>query len=341
MLENEAFKSARADDNPLDYIPKSKGSIRLLSASRKLSEPNYRTDQKEALSGNRLQNDRIFKGGLNGDSLPENVPQHNAADYEKIFANNNNAFVIVGRDRPGGKSSGYGNIGATGAGSIYLIAGKAFPPKSKGKEQIYADNNLKTDAAGIYISQLTDIDNNYELARGSASLRARSGIGLKADGVRIIARENIKLVTGPFVKEQNTLGGKNITYYGVDIIAGNDDSNLQPMSLGNNLVDCLDELTTIVTGLSALMDQFIIAQDSFEKSLSSHTHPLSVAADGTPLTIQQDPIIKGAKATKALRMTQNVNTKLIDWRSSVADFRSKYLFDKGEKSVRSSHNRVN
>lgn len=341
MFENDSFKSARMDDNPLDYIPKSKGGIRLLAASRKLSDPNYRPEQSKLFIGNQLQTDKIFKGGLNGDSLPENVPEHNAADYEKILAGRNNAAIIIGRDRPSSKSSGYGNLGATGAGSIYLKTGMAFPPKSKGKEQIYADNNFKTDSAGIYISQLTDIDNNYELARGSLSLRGRSGIGVKADGVRIIARENIKLVTGPFVKEQNTLGGKNITYYGVDIIAGNDDTELQPMILGNNVVDCISELISIVTNLSAMMDQMIIAQDAFEKSLASHEHPLSVTADGVPLKIQQDPVIKTAKATKAARMTEKVNTKLLDWRSDIADFRSRYLFDKGEKSIKSRHNRVN
>ncbi len=95
MFENDSFKSARMDDNPLDYIPKSKGGIRLLSASRKLSDPNYRPEQSKLFIGNQLQTDKVFKGGLNGDSLPENVPEHNAADYEKILAGRNNAAIII------------------------------------------------------------------------------------------------------------------------------------------------------------------------------------------------------------------------------------------------------
>ena len=340
-FENESLKSGRSDTNPTDFIPKTKGGIRILSASRKLYDPSLRPEQERLFVGNKLQKDKIFKGGLNGDSLPENVPEHNAADYEKIIKNDNNSCIIIGRDRPGGKSSGYGNIGATGAGSIYLKVGMAYPAKSKGVEQVYADNNLKKDAAGIYISQLTDLDNNYELARGSLSLRNKSGIGIKADGVRIIARENIKLVTGPFVKEQNSLGGKNISFFGIDIIAGNDDKDLQPMTLGDNVSDCIEELTVIITNLSAMIDQMILAQTAFDKALAKHNHPGSVAADGAVLKINTDPIVKSSKAIKAARMTEKVNTKLIDWRKEVAEFKMKYLFNKGEKSIRSRHNRVN
>ena len=340
QLLNDALKTGRIDENYLDSLPKEKGTLRIFSASRKLSDLSYREDQS-AYTNNQLQVNRVVKGGLNGDNLPENVPEHNAADYEKILANRNNAVVILGRDRPGGKSSGYGNIGATGAGSIYLKVGMAAKPQSKGVEQTYADNNFKTDAAGIYISQLTDIDNNYELARGSMSQTARSGIGLKADGVRIIGRENIKLVTGPFPKERNSLNGSSLTFKGIDLIAGNDDTNLQPILLGDTTTECIGELITIITNLSSILDNMILAQESFEQSLSNHSHPLSIAADGTPLTIQKDLGIKTSLATKSARMTQNVNTKIMNWREDLAEFRGKYLFDGGDSSIRSKHNRVN
>lgn len=341
LFENESLRSGRSDESPLDSVPRGKGTIRILAATRKLSEPNYRPEQKDLFYGNELQRKRIFKGGLDGDSFPESVPSHNAADYEKVIQNDNNACIVLGRDRPASKASGYGNIGASGAGTIYLKVGMAYPPKSRGKEQIYADNNLKTDAAGIYISQLTDIDNNYELARGSLSLRNKSGIGVKADGIRIIARENIKLVTGPFVKEQDSLGGKKITYNGVDIIAGNNDEDLQPMILGDNIVDCIEELTKSLTDLSAILDQVIVTQDIFEKSLSGHRHPNSTTIDGTRLLIANDPGIISGRGKKAARMTERVNTKLMDWRTDIASFKAKYLFSQGEKSIRSSHNRVN
>ena len=51
----------------------------------------------------------------------------------------------------------------------------------------------------------------------------RSGIALKADGVRLIGREGIKLVTG--VDSINSQGGTIEYAKGIDLIAGNDDSN--------------------------------------------------------------------------------------------------------------------
>lgn len=337
---NDALKSGRIDVSHLDSIPKEKGTLRIFSASRSLADLAYRPDQ-QALTSNELQAKKVIKGGLNGDNLPENVPEHNAADYEKIIANSNNAVLIIGRDRPGGKSSGYGNIGATGAGTIYLKVGMASKPESRGVEQTYADNNFKTDAAGIYISQLTDIDNNYELTKGSMSQIARSGVGIKADGIRIIGRENIKLVTGPFPKERNALNGSSITYKGIDLIAGNDDSDLQSMLLGESTTECIGSLVTMMTDLSAILVNLVEAQETFEKSLSKHTHPLSTTATGIPLKIEKDPGVASSLSVKNNSVLQNVSNKLRTWREEVGDFRKKYLFDSGETSIRSKYNRVN
>lgn len=59
------------------------------------------------------------------------------------------------------------------------------------------DNSFQTDAARIYISQLTDIDANFGIDPGKTGyMKERSGIGIKADGVRVIGREGIKLITG-------------------------------------------------------------------------------------------------------------------------------------------------
>jgi hypothetical protein len=101
-------------------------------------------------------------------------------------------------------------------------------------------------------------------------------------------------------------------------------------------------MLSLMTGLSAMMDQFIIAQDNFENALTKHNHPLSTTSTGEPLSILSDPIVKSSKAIKAARMTQNVNTKLISWREEIADFRARYLDSKaGSDSILSAHNKVN
>jgi hypothetical protein len=44
-------------------------------------------------------------------------------------------------------------------------------------------------------------------------MKARSGIGIKADGVRVIGREGIKLVTGRMqgTNEKNSVDGKTLS----------------------------------------------------------------------------------------------------------------------------------
>ena len=103
-----------------------------------------------------------------------------------------------------------------------------------------------------YVSQKTDIDDNFDLVNGKVGRStARSGLGLKSDAVRIIGREGIKLVTGTDVK--NSTGEKIISVAGIDLIAGNDDSNLQPLVLGDNVNESLNKLTDYVSKLAGIV----------------------------------------------------------------------------------------
>ena len=58
--------------------------------------------------------------GVGGDKLEEPVPKHNQASHEKVIEGENNAAIVIGRDRPGDLLSGYGGKGDTQAGSIDL-----------------------------------------------------------------------------------------------------------------------------------------------------------------------------------------------------------------------------
>ena len=96
--------------------------------------------------------------GLSGTSMAEPVPKFNQADCEVVSKNDHNAWIVLGRDRPASRASGYGGEGATGAGTIDLVVGRmSWNPKS----DIYVDPNFESDAARIYISQKTDIDKNF------------------------------------------------------------------------------------------------------------------------------------------------------------------------------------
>jgi len=120
--------------------------------------------------------------------------------------------------------------------------------------QVATNKSPELDAARIYISQRADIDSPeyFNLAQGNVgNITNRSAIAIKADSVRIIGREGIKLVTS--TDSYNGASGKYIgqEIQGIDLIAGNDDSDLQPMVKGDNLENVLDSLLGLIVDSQA------------------------------------------------------------------------------------------
>tara|TARA_R110002110_G_scaffold55143_7_gene157573 strand:+ start:302 stop:1186 length:885 start_codon:yes stop_codon:yes gene_type:complete len=225
-------------------------------------------EAQEAID-NGPQSSGAMQMGLNNTNIPEPVPFLDQAECEVIYKNNNNAWIVLGRDRPGPKTSGYGGQGATQAGSIDLVAGRMGATKDGPKSNIYTQPNFAGDAARIYISQKTDIDANFSLVAGKVGLSvARSGIGIKADAVRVIGREGIKLVTGTVPRELNSSGEKLTTTYGIDLIAGNDDetTELEPMVKGTSLVNAMRDMSGRIDELNGLYNTLVLV-------LISHVHP--------------------------------------------------------------------
>lgn len=143
--------------------------------------------------------------GLMQEDLYEAVPQRINAASETVTSGRNNTWIVLGRDRPASIGSGYGAQGVNGAGAIDICTGMMAGSRTGPQQSAHSNPNFASDAARIYISSRTDIDDNFALHPGksenpkvdSTSTKNASGIGIKADGVRIIARSNgIKLVTG-------------------------------------------------------------------------------------------------------------------------------------------------
>ena len=154
--------------------------------------------------------------GLNASNIVEPVPIYNRAGGEVVYANQNNSWIVLGRDRPSRRDTGYGGDGGTQCASIDLVTGRMSSVKGGPKSDIFVDPNFTADAARIYISQKTDIDKNFDLVPGGVGMsKAKSGIGIKADAVRIIGREGIKLVTN--TDKKNSQGGKVKSTFGIDL----------------------------------------------------------------------------------------------------------------------------
>jgi len=207
-----------------------------------------------------------------------------AAPNEKVLKNAG-SFIVFGTDRPDSVASGYGAQGAQNANSIDLVVGRmASANEGKGPAPgSMVDNSFGADAARIYISQLADLDKNFGI-EGAPLPTPRSGIAIKADGVRIIGREGIKIVTGRAKGfegfgnkgETNSLGGELEASPPIELIAGNfvgdkkvpggqflpseKISVLQPVNLGKNTRDAIQELSDIVGEIWSALFNFALAQ---------------------------------------------------------------------------------
>jgi len=237
---------------------------------------------------------------------------------------NANAQITFGSDRPTGRASGKGAIGAQGANTIDIVVGRmASADKGKGvKNGTLVNNNFFADAARIYISQLTDIDKNFAITRGTrAQSENRSAIGIKADAIRIIGREGVKIVTGRarvagFGKsgETNAVGGQIAPAPPIELIAGNntDSKNvwggifhpneevtgLQPLVKGKNMLHALTELYQIIGEIWSQLFNLVLLQTSFNGVLGVTPLGWHAAAAAPTTTGQMTQVINGMYHTR-------------------------------------------
>ena len=213
----------------------------------------------------------------------------------QLAVNTDNASIVLGSDRPSTLASGKGAIGAQNAATIDMVVGRmAGARKGDGAEDgEFVNPSFAADAARIYISQLTDVDLNFGLADGRlGSVKNRSAIALKADGIRVIGRGGVKIVTGrsPAFKgmgnngETNSLGGTVPVAPPIELIAGNNDGSfsvpaplagiggedikyLQGVARGSNTRDALKDLGKIVEEIIGAVYNITLVQKQYNSVL--------------------------------------------------------------------------
>mgnify|MGYP003110205142 CR=1 FL=1 len=224
--------------------------------------------------------------GLYGTGASKIDVKYNASPNEKVIQKGD-AYIVFGTDKPSGNASGKSRMGALRAGRIDLVvgrmAGNAKPPKGS-----RVGNSFEADAARIYISELTDIDKNFGVTEGkSGEMKDRSGIGIKADGVRIIGREGVKIVTGRAggTGERNSLGGKMLPAPTIELLAGNNSEPrrvplsilsgeseiydpVQGVAMGDNTVKALSELSSLISDIISVIRQRSNAEFIFNAAIN-------------------------------------------------------------------------
>ena len=227
---------------------------------------------------------RKLNGWLCGRKF-ESVIQYNKADGEEVIQGQSNSRIVLGRDRSSSKASGYGGKAGSHCAMIDLVVGTHANLAKECDEKgvpILADPAFKNDAARIYITQRADIDDYFGLRIGEAGRPAnRSAIAIKADNIRIIAREGIKLVTG--TDDENSQGGQVKERIGIDLIAGNDDADMQPLVKGEELVIYLENVVMSIQELSGIVNHFWTLFLRLESVLAAHTHPVAGTAGPVPV----------------------------------------------------------
>ena len=310
--------------------------------------------------------------GLYGQFMYERIPEYDKAGSENIMQGNNNSFIVLGRDRAGNPADGFGGRGATSCGMIDLIAGldgadnqKAYsadvidPEASQENREEYAGRqrgqqaaspSFFHDAARVYLTQKGAIDKYLGLAQGSERLdmsNGKSAVGIKADHVRIVGRQHIKIVTGKqrltgtgMYGERDSKGGKTEYTGGIDLIAGNytDDEiyslidifkgffgedrvvqgkqrlkKLQPLVKGENLILFFRELFDFLMDICARVEENTDYIQELASTFAGHSHVSPFM--GIPTTIPRGAAkaaltkIKAVKTQSFTRVMQhNLNT---------------------------------
>jgi integral membrane protein len=266
--------------------------------------------------------------GIFHSRVREPRPNYISAPDEKVIENGN-AFMVLGTDRPAGLTSGYGGKGAQHANSIDLVVGRMSSARdgAGAKNNQEVNNSFTADAARIHISQLTDVDLNFGLSDGRVGhLKSRSAIAIIADGIRIIGREGIKLVTGRAnnSNEMSSMGGELLSCPPIDLMAGGSDSqrtskggvlhpqpevinNLQPILLGENTVDALKNLGDIVDQIWSALFTLVSIQTTFNGAIGALPIPPLQAASIAATTATITAVTNSMYHTRANKTVWNVN----------------------------------
>jgi len=302
-------------------------------------------DSADARQENLPEDMAINYRGIAGDPLKEPVPAYITTSSEKVVKGSNNSSIVLGRDRPGSRISGYGGRGDTQAGSIDLVAGRlgasAQAFSANPGKRVWVDPSLKHDAARIYMSQKTDVDENFGLADGKVgNAKTKSTVAIKADGVRIIARDGIKLVTR--TDGVNSQGGEIAEAVGIDLLATNNDEDLQPIPKGDNLREALEKLVTHVDKLNGIVDSLLMYQTKFNEALTHHTHigPFKIIPVGVGFvweTTPSIPVVSTGIKTMIDHLSQTKRS-LMTHKTNLGIYKMKYFTPAGEKYINSRYN---
>lgn len=276
-------------------------------------------------------------------------------DSEVVYSGPDNTYISLGKDRPAeiGTGKQYDL-----AGAIYICAGasQGMPKTTEDIKDEYgqekkANRSGNLDASWIYLTAKGDIDRYYGITPGKMGRAPdEAAIAIKSTNVRVIARSGIKLVTGTDLTNEKL--SKIGSFVGIELIAGNDSSDLQPIVKGKNLAEALQHLSLRIKKVIATIEAFAQMQNDFNMALSSHNHPdilnmlislfgsdtIFALTDGRSLA---DPMIQARGELVTGFINEVVLKNCVDHRENMVKFEKKYLSGTEKKDINSRYHKVN
>jgi hypothetical protein len=250
--------------------------------NNKLIDTQLMSDRDKAVYDALPADEKLIWLGFGiGERRNFDVPEFNKLPWEQVHQKGN-AFITLGLDRNGDETSGFGAQGATHCGAVDIVAGrKGFLARKRRKRSgtiKIVDNDFVLDAARLYLSQRANPDGYFRLMPGNVGNTSeeepRSAAVLKADAVRIVGRENIKLVTRTDL--MNSQGGilTNMIKgsYGIDLMAMNGAGGQQPLVKGDNLVELLTTMIQLIQQLASTFTTYVVETRKFQTALITHDH---------------------------------------------------------------------
>lgn len=276
---------------------------------------------------------RALISGIAGDTDCSIIPSLLQSDVETVFPQDpkTNANIVVGKDRPASRFSGKGSD--TGAAAIDIVVGRMGDQIVEGAK---VDPDFVRDAARIYLSQKTDVDVNLGVVAGSTGLsNNKSAIAIKADSVVVVGREKIKFVTGTDAK--NSQGADIRSIGGIELIAGNQDTEPEAMVLGTKLTNALGRFADHVTDLNGIVKHALTVQMDFNSAVQNHFHYSPWY--GNPTQPSDACMAKGAKTS--MDHLQESQRSLTSNQSNIASWKQNNLCESGRDFINSRWNKLN
>ena len=285
--------------------------------------------------------------GVGNQKQPELKPNYEQTSNEVLIDGKTNCFIVLGADRPAGTESGFGGSGTTGAACIDIVSGfmGTRPISAINTIPVKSSKNFQVDAARVYVSQKSDIDQylnipKYSYSAGGAFVKEpttenKSSVAVISDATRIYGRESVKIITSHIGINSCDV---DVEPCGIDLIAGYDVKDEyhipQPMVKGDNLINCLKRMILLLEKVQVTVTNFAQAQILINEYVMKHRHQDSTG-NSTDTMMQNNIQKENFKIIK--KVIPDIMANQAEFATTTKEF-----FNAGHKNyINSIYNRVN